>query len=512
MSRRRRVGAAATYLAAWFVLASVAWLVLFLQSERTITVASHDAVISPDLGGQVTVRTGPVLPDLRADSGSVIGVDVQLGKTDAPSLRVLLERYALLASQPEGPVTKVEDTVADMAVEAAVRGAAIGMLPIVVWAVVGADRRAQLWARVPTREGALAGVLVVLVLVTVWAPWEGEEETLEKGQDWVPLSTFLGPQVPLPAELDRVEVRGDVTTSQTRRLIASAIDSYDSSKVFYDAAADHAGRLELREPEDDETVVVLVSDRHDNIGMDRVARAVGEAGGATAVFDAGDDTSTGERWEAFSLDSLDAVFGDLEDRWAVAGNHDNGKFVGDYLAERGWQMLGGEIVDGPAGTRLLGVQDPRSSGLGSWRDEGDLSFGEVEERLADEACRADEDDERVQTLLVHDTNLGRTALERGCVDLVLGGHTHVVSGPTRVVGENDETGYTFTTGTTGGAAYAIAVGSKIRRPAVVSLVTYTDEGPTGIQAVTLQSNGVFQVGDYVPLDDEVPTAEQQPPA
>ena len=39
-----------------------------------------------------------------------------------------------------------------------------------------------------------------------------------------------------------------------------------------------------------------------------LARAVGDAAGAQAVFDAGDDTSTGSTWEAFSLDSLDAAF------------------------------------------------------------------------------------------------------------------------------------------------------------------------------------------------------------
>lgn len=506
MSKRRRLGVATVYLAVWFGLAAVSALLIFLQSERTITVASHDAVVSPDFSGQVTVRTGPVLPDLRADSGSVIGVDVRLGKTDAPSLQALLERYALLAGQPEGPVTKVENTVADMAVAAAFRGAAIGIVPILVWALIGAERRRQLWARVPTREGALAGLVLVLVATAIWAPWEQDEDTLEKGQDWVPLATFLGPDVPLPAELDGVEVLGDVTTSQTRRLIASAIDTYDKSKVFYDSAAERARDLPLREPEDGETVVVLVSDRHDNIGMDQVARAVADAGGATAIFDAGDDTSTGERWEAFSLDSLHAAFRDLDERWVSVGNHDNGRFVGDYLDARGWRVLSGEIVDGPDGGRLLGVQDPRSSGLGSWRDEGDLSFSEVQERLADEACRADEDGERVQTMLVHDANLGRIALERGCVDLVLGGHTHVLSGPTRVEGENGETGFTVTTGTTGGAAYAIAVGSKVRRPAVVSLVTYADGEPRGIQAVTLQSNGVLQVDDWVELDESVPAA------
>ena len=80
--------------------------------------------------------------------------------------------------------------------------------------------------------------------------------------------------------------------------------------------------------------------------MDAVARAIGDAGGATAVFDAGDDTSTGESWEAFSLDSVNAAFSDLP-RWGVAGNHDEGDFVADYLAGEGWTMLDGHGRPGP---------------------------------------------------------------------------------------------------------------------------------------------------------------------
>jgi hypothetical protein len=159
-------------------------------------------------------------------------------------------------------------------------------------------------------------------------------------------------------------------------------------------------------------------------------------------------------------------------------------------------MLDGEIVGGPGGTTLLGVDDPRSSGLGSWRAETGLSFEEVGDRLADAACDADE---RLTTMLVHDANLGRAALERGCVDLVLGGHVHVRGGPERVVGENGAVGYTYTTGTTGGAAYAIAIGSKPRRDADISLVTYRDGRPIGLQWVTLRTDGRFVTGDWVPL-------------
>ena len=74
-------------------------------------------------------------------------------------------------------------------------------------------------------------------------------------------------------------------------------------------------------------MAVLVSDRHDNIGMDEVVRKVADAAGATVVLDAGDDTSTGETWEEFSLDSLDKAFQGYDDRVFVAGNHDNGTFV-----------------------------------------------------------------------------------------------------------------------------------------------------------------------------------------
>jgi hypothetical protein len=300
-----------------------------------------------------------------------------------------------------------------------------------------------------------------------------------------------------------IEVRTGPVTTQSKRLVLSAVDTYEKSKEFYSTAAEDAADLDLRLPEEGETVALLVSDRHDNIGMDRVARAIGEAGGATILLDAGDDTSTGQPWEAFSLDSVATTFDDWE-RFGVAGNHDNGSFVSSYLAERGWTMLDGEAVEAPWGGTILGVDDPRSSGLGSWRDESGLSFAEMGQRLADAACAAAEEGERVSTVLVHDANLGQEALGRGCVDLVLGGHTHVQAGPEPVETEDGDTGYTWTNGTTGGAAYAIALGSKPRRDAEVSLVTYAEGRPVGLQWVRLRSDGSWVVGDYSPIEPVTP--------
>ncbi|MCW2766457.1 MAG: metallophosphoesterase [Nocardioides sp.] len=490
-----RAAVAATYVAVWFGLAVVASVMVFVTSTCTITLASHDVVLRPTLTGKAVVHTGPILPDLRMDAGSPIGVDVELGKTDAESTDALVQRYAYIAGQPAGQETKVRETVAQMAYDAAVRGAILGLIPILVWTLMGASRRRELARRVPTRQGAIAAALVLLIGVGLWEPWTSRGDPAAPDRGWMPLATFLGPGVGLPAEFADIEVRGDVTTAQTRRLIASAIDTYDRSRTFYAEAATKAADLSLHKPADGDTVVALVADRHDNIGMDDVARAIADAGGATAVLDAGDDTSAGKTWEAFSLDSLDAAFDDL-DRWGVAGNHDHGGFVTTYLSFRGWTMLDGEVVDGPGGATLLGVDDPRSSGLGNWRDESGLTFDEVGSRLADAACASEV---RVSTVLVHDADLGAETLARGCADLVLAGHLHVQVGPTRVLGENGQAGYSFTTGTTGGAAYAIALGSKPRRTAQVTLVTYRDGRPVGLQPVRLGTEGRFVVARYRPL-------------
>ena len=120
--------------------------------------------------------------------------------------------------------------------------------------------------------------------------------------------------------------------------------------------------------------------------------------------------------------------------------------------------------------------------------------------IGKDVCQQQEDGHRIATLLVHDANLGATALANGCTDLVIAGHLHVQKGPTRVVGANGDVGYSYTNGTTGGAAYAVAYGSKLKRIAEVTLITYQDGRPVGIQPVEILTTGEIQVAAYVPLD------------
>jgi hypothetical protein len=485
-------------LLVWLALAAVTGLAVFVTSSTQTTLAGHDAEVRPTLDGWVTVRTGALLPDLRVPAEHRIGVELTLGKTRVDSVEGLVDRYVLLAADPDAQVARVRSTIRGLAWDAALRGGLAASAVIGFWALVGRSRRRELVRLAGGHRRWLAvGVVGVLGAgVLAWQPWRQPDPLFITAEDWQSLGEYAGPEVTLPSELDSAEITSSSVTDATRRLLLSALDSYQRAQSFYDDAATAAAELPVRQPAKGETVALLVADRHDNIGMDRVVRAIGDAGGATAVLDAGDDTSTGQTWETFSLDSLAATFDDL-DRWVAVGNHDNGGYVRDYLADHGWQVATGKVVDGPGGSTLLALDDPRSSGLGRWRDPVNGTVAESAEKVADIACASDV---RVGTLLVHDADAGVEALRRGCVDLVVSGHVHVASDPTPVVGLDGSIGWAHTTGTAGGAAYAIAVGSTLRRDAAVSLVTYADGRPVGVQIVTLETNGRFRVGAYTPLE------------
>lgn len=495
--RHLRRGALAALV--WAVVAVPVWWLLLGVSAAHLTIAGHDAVVKPTLDGYAVIRMGPYLPDARMPAGGRFGVEIVLGKTDVSSPPEIIARYAALAAQPEGEISQVRQRVEDLVVTAAVRAAVIAMVPWGVWLLLGTERRRQL--RHPShRTAALVGMLVTACVVVLVAPWRPSTDRVQSDETWTPLAKAL-PSLAIPADLAGIELQGGALTATTTRLVESGFDTYAKSRVFYTEVRNRVDSVAplIRVPKEGDTVGVLVSDRHDNVGMDPVAAALGRAGGATVVLDAGDDTSTGGTWEAFSLDSLDQAFAGYEQRVGVAGNHDNGGFVVKRLRKLGWTTLDGSAKTLFGGVRLLGIDDPRSSGLGNWRDEKGLSFAQVSQRFSDELCRLDREGQRVATALVHDANLAKAAVRDGCVDLVVAGHLHTAFGPTRYVGADGQVGYSYTTGTTGGAAYAMALGSKLRRDAMVTLITWHDGRPIGIQAITIRTTGDIVVEPFLSL-------------
>lgn len=485
--------------AVWMLTAMSLWAFMFTHDQRSMVLGGHDVVVTPTFTGYAVLRMGPYVPDVRIPTGSRIGVSIVVNKTTATSTQSLVERYALMASQPQPEIRRVADQLRSMALDDAVRAGVLGLAPIGLWLLVGSERRHRL-RQLPPRTVLTTGVVLAVLAVALWEPWHQAPEQGEK-VIWLPLQSAL-PGVSVPAELDTVQVEGGLITSETEYLVRSALRVFAESKTYYRDLADRVATVadRIHQPVGGETVGVLISDRHDNIGMDQVAVAIARAGKATVVIDAGDDTSSGGSWESFSLESLVDAFRDFPVRLFVAGNHDNGGFVTSYLKKAGWTHLDGKVVTPFAGVRVLGVDDPRANGLVDPADTRQQDFLKVTDELSSAICKANDDGDRIATVVVHSVSMAMPALTRGCTDLVVGGHLHVQVGPDRIIGENGSVGYGYTNGTTGGAAYSFALGSSLHHPAEVTLVTWRDGLPVGIQPVFIDTKAQIFVRPYVSLD------------
>lgn len=489
----------------------------FVHSERNLTIGAHQALVTPEFDGYATLDFGPVLPKARLDIDAPLGlgVEIRLGDSDAGDLEELLARDAAIAAQPQGEISEVTAAVTDMAAQAALRGVGVGVLAVTVvvlaWRAVGADRRRRIRRdAVQPSRGQVAGavattVVVVGALVLVSLP-ERQDEAPRPA--WASVRTIF-PQLPADPMLDRLELAQGTATDNSRALVEGALYLYQDSVSFYGALEEQAQQVSVREPEDGETTALVVTDRHDNIGMDPVVRNIADRAGARLLIDLGDDTSQGGEWEAFSITSLARAFEGF-DVVAVAGNHDADATV-EQMRSAGFTVLDGEPAE-VGGVRFLGETDPRGTKITGYTEDAatrDSVLADQDTALRDAACEADERGERVGVLAVHSWASGKEVAASGCVDLVLTGHLHYQVGPKAIAGPDDASTTRLTTGTTGGAVLPIALGSSLRRNAQVSLVTFDAEGtPVGLQVVTFTPAGVIDVDDYVPL----PLASEPAPA
>ena len=106
-------------------------------------------------------------------------------------------------------------------------------------------------------------------------------------------------------------------------------------------------------------------------------------------------------------------------------------------------------------------------------------------------------------MLVHDADLAQPALERGCVDLVVGGHVHVQDRADRVeaAGRAGRLQLHDRHDRRRGVRHRDRVASRAATRWSRSSPTAT-AARSGIQPVTLQTNGQYVVSSYVPLSYE----------
>ena len=494
----------------WAVVTIPTAVWMFDHDERTVVIGAHTTTVSPTFDAHATLDFGPMLPRMRlpVDSPFGLGVAIDVGDTDVNDINELIARDAVIASQPEGEIGRVRSHLVGMAIDSGLRASGVGLVATlmiaVAWHVTGRRRRALVWWRLrhirkTSRKEIAIGVASVtvfaLAVALITVPTGPDPESAADG-GWRALPDVI-PGLDDTEDFDDIELSTGSATRGGVALIESAIDTYQTSQEFYGAMKERVPSIadDIRKPEEDQSVAVLISDRHDNIGMDPVIAAIARRAKANLIINAGDDTSTGGSWEAFSINSMERAYEDFE-KVAVTGNHDKGSFVGRALEDAGFQVLDGEPVD-VEGIRFLGASDPRSSGLTAGYAQNSGSIEEQGKRLTEVAC----DDENVSTVVVHSPTTATPLAQSGCVDLVLSGHLHRQVGPETVNGEEGVT-TTFSNGTTGGAAYAFALGSKLRRPAQATLITYEEGIPVGLQPVNFQTSGQISVADYQEIETD----------
>jgi len=476
----------------------------FVHSEREVVIGAHDATVQPTFSGYARIDFGTLIPKIRvpAEAPLGLGVDVRLGDSEITDLDQLVARDAVIASQPQGEIASVRSTLTSMLIDAVLRAVGAALIAVLIamlaWRAIGPERRRMIWAaaRHPRRRQVLGAVgvavLTIAALVLVAAP----ERPRSTDEAWLPIDSVF-PELPSDDVLDKVEIAQGASTSGSKAIVEGALATYRTSVSFYGKLAVSAATTQVRTPEEGETTALVVTDRHDNIGMDPVARAIADRARAHMLIDLGDDTSNGASWETFSINSLAREFRDF-DIVSVAGNHDTGPTVPKQMKDKGFTMLDGKPVT-VGGVRFLGSNDPRSSGLTAGYNGNPTDNTHALRQQDDELEKAACEDGKVSVIAVHSPSSATRAAASGCVDLVLSGHLHRQVGPTSTTGANGRTTTTLTTGSTGGAVYAFALGSKLRREAQVTIVTFADGRPVGLQPVSFEPGGIIQVDPYTPL-------------
>lgn len=272
---RRRLRQTGALVAAWLLVAAPVSVVVFIDGEKATAIAGHDAVVSPTFDGYATLDLGPYLPNLRYPTDRRLGARIDFGKTTLTSYEDLIDRYALLGAQPEGEISKVVSAIRGLAVDSALSGALAGLAGPALWVLLGQRRRAELVEHVTVGRTGVAALGVAVLATSVFQPWDRRDEAVEQAAAWRPLGEEL-PDVPIPEQAQPLEVETGLFTTGTKRIAESLMATYSKGFAFYNDVAESVPDIadQLRVPEEGETVALLVSDRHDNVGMDKVARAI----------------------------------------------------------------------------------------------------------------------------------------------------------------------------------------------------------------------------------------------
>ncbi|MCA9309170.1 metallophosphatase family protein [Candidatus Saccharibacteria bacterium] len=310
-------------------------------------------------------------------------------------------------------------------------------------------------------------------------------------RNWEPVSdTYAG------TPLEGVEVSGAPAEELVNRYGERIISFVKDTDAFYsesETAAREAtvGRTLLgQRPEDERyTTVLFFTDNHCNVGMPSILAMIADKASADLVLDGGDTVFSGSSYEDYCVQRQQDAFRRYGLKVVQSpGNHDS-PHIADELQRRGAIVLDGNVVQ-VTDLTMLGDADPRSSEFASGlQQRGDESLSDVGAHLTETACVSGEN----IVLLVHDKRAARQAVESGCVDLALTGHTHKRNLETVARPDGSE-GFIITGGSSGGAEENSMTYGPLQANSQFMLLSIDNGLLRSMQDFTLTTNGDLVVG------------------
>lgn len=229
--------------------------------------------------------------------------------------------------------------------------------------------------------------------------------------------------------------------------------------------------------QENEHYIVVASDRHCNVGMDRVIAEVAKLYGADTYVSAGDDNMSG----TVSIES--ACTSGLAQRLiaeqvtpvVAPGNHDSPQTIKDEK-DQGYKVLEHNKTITVNDITFIGDADPRRSAFGHpltpGGAEGDKVIAKEGQDLANAAAKSGE---TIDIGVVHEPNASDALIKSGLARLVIRGHTHSKKGPFATIGDNAQTTYYLTEGTTGGAKQDSLTLGPLKATATLSVYRFNTD-------------------------------------
>ena len=422
-------------------------------------------------GSDATLRYGADI--LRADIDTPLntGITIEVRQVDSEQMRSVegLLAETGVTGDPTAILERItENTAHDAGKAAALGGLALG------GSVVAVRRR-------PRGPQKRAATMTAAGLVAVGG-MAGSAPSLElHSYDWQKVGQVFDGN-----SFDTFSVTGPTSSG--------IVSSLQKNEVYYNKISDNVRHALVPIAEEDRAArrqgIYIDSDWHCNFGMARVTETTIKTLGINTVVSLGDVVPSGASYETPCIDVYAQRTNAARTRFVAPGNHDSTETI-DYMADRGFQVLKGQIVE-VEGLKIYGDSDPVRTPFGAGQqlrrpEETPVAFSE---RIARDTARTNPD-----MLFIHNPEYTPAAALSAA--LTVNGHRHVRSEPDLV----DQDSLRMTIGTVGGASEnSWTLTGRLGTAAEQTIVYYEKRAGksvlTGFRTITVHPNTKVEVSPF----------------